>query len=296
MSFSSEVKEELSKISNLANKEAVKLELIGYILTNNVTIDGKNASFSTESEYNINRFSKLLNNLNIVNYSIGIQGKVYTINFKTNSIQSVLNIIKDDGKLDTVNFEVPNEEILKKSIVRGAFLGGGSINNPENKYHAEIIFRGKDEALFICDILNTYEIKLKLLEKNDKFSLYSKEGETISNMLAFIGANSAVLKFEEIRVMRDMRNNVNRVVNCETANLNKTINAALKQIEDIKLIKKMHKFEALSDNLKEIAELRIENPEASLVELGQMLKKPVGKSGVNHRLKAISSIAEELRN
>lgn len=295
MSFSSDVKEELSKISNLANKEAVKFEFIGYFLTSNVVVNKKDVSFSTESEYNINRFSKLLNNLNIVDYSIGIQGKVYTIYIGIDKIKERFQIINNDLKNIIEELKIPKDENVQKAIVRGALLGGGSINNPENKYHAEILFSGKKEANIIYDILKKYDIKFKLLEKNDRCSLYSKEGETIANLLAFIGANSAVLRFEEIRVMRDMRNNVNRVVNCETANLNKTINAAIKQIEDIKLIKKMNKFESLSDSLKEIAQLRIQNPEASLVELGKMLKNPVGKSGVNYRLKSISDIADDLR-
>ena len=289
MSFSSEVKEELSKISNLSNKEAVKFEFLGYLLTNNVVINKKNISFSTESEYNINRFSKLLNNLNILEYSIGIQGKIYTICIQ---IDKIINI-DIDNILEEL--KIQEDETIQKAIVRGALLGGGSINNPENKYHAEILFRSKKESNIVYEILKKYKIKLKVLEKDNRCSLYSKEGESISNLLAFVGANQAVLKFEEIRVMRDMKNNVNRVVNCETANLNKTINAAIKQIEDIKLIKKRNKYESLSDSLKEIAELRIKNPEASLVELGQMLKNPVGKSGVNHRLKSISEIAEELR-
>lgn len=296
MSFSSDVKEELSKISNLSNKEAVKFEFMGYILTSNVVINKKNVSFSTENEYNINRFSKLLNNLDIIDYSIGIQGKVYSINVQIDKIIDKLQIVNNDLNKFLNIVKIPEDESMQKAIVRGALLGGGSINNPENKYHAEILFSGKKEANIVYDILKKYDIKFKLLEKNDRCSLYSKEGETIANLLAFIGANSAVLRFEEIRVMRDMRNNVNRVVNCETANLNKTINAAIKQIEDIKLIKKMNKFESLSDSLKEIAQLRIQNPEASLVELGKMLKNPVGKSGVNYRLKSISDIADELRN
>ena len=123
----------------------------------------------------------------------------------------------------------------------------------------------------------------------------SKEGETISKILAFMGASSSVLKFEEIRVVRDMRNNVNRIVNCETANLNKTINASLKQIEDIKFIKDKNKFKNLPKNLQELAELRLKNPEASLAELGNMLDIKTSKSGVNHRMKAISEIANELR-
>lgn len=295
MSFSSEVKEELSKTATLANKDAVKAELIGYIITGNVTLNGKSVNFSTESEYNINRFSKLLNNLNIMNYSIGIQGKIYTISAKTTDVKKNFRAVDDTTSLNSFLEDILKQEVLKKALVRGAFLGGGSINNPENKYHVEISFRQEKESMIICNILQEYQIQFKLLKKSKGYSLYSKEGGTIANILAFMGASSSVLRFEEIRVMRDMRNNVNRMVNCETANLNKTINAALKQIEDIKLIKKMNRFENLSENLKEIATLRLENPEASLIELGNMLKVPVGKSGVNHRLKVISQIADELR-
>ena len=142
MSFSSETKEELSKISNLSNKKALKMELFGYFLTCNVGIYKKYISFSTESEYNINRFSKILNNLNILEYSIEIQGKVYTIKFKEENVIEVFQIISNNLEESLKKIEIPKEENLKKSIVRGAFLGGGSINNPENKYHAEIIFRG----------------------------------------------------------------------------------------------------------------------------------------------------------
>ena len=133
---------------------------------------------------------------------------------------------------------------------------------------------------------------MKEMQRKSGYSLYLKEGEEISKFLAFIGANLAVLKFEEIRVLRDMKNNINRRVNCETANLSKTINAAVKQIEAIKNIQRQGKFESLSDNLKEIAILRLENPDASLIELGQMLKEPIGKSGVNHRLKQLEELGK----
>ncbi len=297
MSFSSNVKEELSKLSTLSNKESVRAELIGYLITSNINIDEKNIKFSTESEYNINRFSKILSNLGIINHEIDIQGKIYTISFKKAYLLEKLQLGNEGIILeDNVNVKMQLEdEVCKKSIVRGAFLGGGSINNPENKYHLEIIFSSQENAIYISNIVKEYEIECKILEKSNRYSLYCKEGETISNLLAFMGASSSVLKFEEIRVVRDMRNNVNRLVNCETANLNKTINASLKQIEDIKLIKEKNQFKNLSKNLQEIAELRLKNPEASLLELGNMLDIPVGKSGVNHRLKAISEIADEIR-
>ncbi len=291
MSFSKNVKEELSKISNLSNKEAVRAELIGYLITNNVSIKGNQIRYSTESEYNINRFAKLLNNVNINKYNIDIQGKVFSItaNYKLNIDEIEINdnelILKDKVK------NLCTTEILQKAFIRGSFLGGGSINNPEKKYHLEIIYNNEKNIIYAEEILKDFNIQIKKLNN----TLYLKDGEEISKFLAFIGANQSVLKFEEIRVIRDMRNNVNRLVNCETANLNKTINAALKQIEDIKFIKKMKRFNELPENLKEIANLRVENPEISLVELGKMLSSPVGKSGVNYRLKAISNFADELR-
>lgn len=293
MSFSSNVKEELSKLSTLSNKVNVKAELIGYLISNNINIDERNIRFSTESEYNINRFSKLLSNLKVVDHKIDIQGKIFNISFKRIELLKELEVT---GKGIILKENISNlDETSKKAFVRGSFLGGGSINNPENKYHLEIIFSNKENAIFISNILKEYGIELKVLDKENKYSLYSKEGETISNLLAFIGAGKSVLQFEEIRVVRDMRNNVNRIVNCETANLNKTINASLKQIDDIKLIKEKNQFKNLSKNLQEIAELRLKNPDASLVELGKMLNEPVGKSGVNHRLKAIQEIADEIR-
>ena len=293
MSFSSDIKQELSKLSNLNNKKSVKSELLGYLITNNTTVENRIVKFSTESEYNINRFSKLLSNLNILDHEIDIQGKIFTISFRKEDLLSRIDNNIENGiiKEDLENFDEAN----KKALVRGAFLGGGSVNNPENKYHLEIVFTLRENAKYIADILKEYKIECKILDKNNKYSLYSKEGETISKILAFMGASSSVLKFEEIRVARDMRNNVNRIVNCETANLNKTINASLKQIEDIKFIKDKNKFKNLPKNLQELAELRLKNPEASLAELGNMLDIKTSKSGVNHRMKAISEIANELR-
>ena len=279
MSFSSEVKEELSKIGNLANKSSVKAELYGYYCSANVSEERGLMRYSTESEYNINRFSKLLNNVNISKYDIEMQGNKFSI-----------SISREESKILKENFEkfdVGSKEEEEKGYVRGAFLGGGSINNPKNKYHIEVKLKNMDMAEKIIDILDKSNINFKILQIKNNCSIYSKEGEEISKFLAFIEASRSVLKFEEIRVYRDMRNNINRLVNCETANLTKTVAAAVKQIEAINKLKKSGKFNELPENLKEIANLRIANPEASLVELGQMLKEPIGKSGVNYRLNTI---------
>jgi len=291
MSFSKKIKEELSKISNLANKDLVKAELLGYLITNNISIKNNKIKYSTESEYNINRFAKLLNNLNISKYEIEIQGKIFSINIRQMLQFDEIDYTDSKVILNEGIKSFCNSEQLEKALVRGSFLGSGSINNPEKIYHLEILYNCEQNVDIIMNVLSKFDIQMKKMNT----TLYLKEGEEISKFLAFIGANTSVLKFEEIRVIRDMRNNVNRLVNCETANLNKTINAALKQIDDIKFIKKMKKFNELPEGLQEMANLRLENPEVSLVELGKMLSSPIGKSGVNYRLKAISNFADDLR-
>ena len=238
--------------------------------------------------------------MEISNFKIDIKGKNYVITLpKTNSINEIKYSVNDieissafEEQIQNLNKIKEQEEMAIKALTRGIFLGSGSVNNPEKKYHLEIILSSKKNANIIKKLLLKMQIKFKELERKNGYSLYIKEGEEISKFLAFIGANSSVLKFEEIRVIRDMKNNVNRKVNCETANLNKTINAAVKQIDAIKKIKARGNFENLSENLREIANLRLENPDASLVELGQMLKNPIGKSGVNHRLNQLIELSK----
>ncbi len=272
-SFSRKVKEELSKLNNLSNKSLVKFELQGYLLTSNSN------KFTTENEYNINRFSKLLSNSGLDDFKIEMQGNKFCITTKKK--------IEIDQEINDI------EEA--KAIVRGSFMGAGSITDPKSKYHLEIVFQTEENALKVNHILNHFEINSKVLKRAKNYIIYLKDGEEISKFLAFIGANSSVLKFEENRVIRDVRNNVNRIVNCETANLNKVIKTSVKQIEDIKFIKKCNKFKELSEGEKELAYLRLNNPESSLTELGKMLDNPISKSGVNHRMKAIQKKAEEIR-
>lgn len=292
MSFSSEIKQELNKSNKLANKELIKYELMGYLISKNIDMIDKNTiKFSTESDYNINRFSKLLSNLEI-NHDINVTGKNFTITLKKNKIEDIVEINEEQILLkEEVEKEV-NEEKLKNIII-GIFMGAGSINNPEKKYHLEIDFKNNENLNKIEQILQKLGVNAKKMITDKKQSIYIKEGEEISKFLALIGANKAVMKFEDIRIQKDMRGKVNRLVNCETANLNKTINASIEQISAIKKLKANGKFNKLSDNLKEIANLRLENPDMSLIDLGQKLKQPVGKSGVNYRLKKIMEIANE---
>ena len=295
MSFSYDIKQELNKNSNLANKDIVKQELIGYLLSGNTSAEkDKKIKFSTESDYNINRFSKLLTNLNI-NHDINISGKTFCVTIKIKEINWIEikedNIIVKGQKEETQKTKQLEE--YQKALIRGLFMGAGSINNPENKYHLEMIVANKESLQQIKTILENLGIQIKTLYTKQKYSLYLKEGEEISKFLALIGANKAVMKFEDIRIQREMRGKVNRLVNCESANLNKTINASIEQIAAIKKLKETKKFNKLDDNLKEIANLRLENPDMPLSELGKLLKNPIGKSGVNYRLKKIMEIANE---
>ena len=292
MSFSSEVKQELNKNSNLVNKEIVKNELIGYLISRNIEIvEKKNIKFSTESDYNINRFSKLLTNLNI-NHHIEIVGRNFVIKLKKKDIQTLVEI-KDNLIYLKENYINGIKEEFLRAIVRGVFMGSGSINEPNKKYHLEISFNIEENLNGVISILKILGINTKKMIIENKKSLYIKEGEEISKFLALIGAAKAVMKFEEIRIRKEMRGKVNRIVNCETANLNKTINASIEQIAAIKKLKENGKFNNLSENLKEIANLRLENPDMALSDLGKKLDKPLGKSGVNYRLRKIMEIANE---
>ena len=276
MSFSGEVKEELSKLNNLANKEEIKYEFLGYLASDNVIVEKDHIKFSTESDYNIDRFAKIIRNVGIEDFEINVNGKVFSIEAK-------------GGKKRPGPFGSPLAPSALKAFMRGLFMGSGSINNPEKKYHLECKIRKKEDILNIVEIMKNNEIYLKQREN----TIYLKEGEEISKFLAFIGATKSVLKFEEIRVERHMNNKVNRLVNCKTANLNKVLNASVEQVEAIRKLKQSGEFEKLEDTLKEIAELRLDNPDMSFVELGQKLSNPIGKSGVNYRLKKIMKIAEE---
>lgn len=292
MSFSSDIKQELNKANSLVNKENVKFELMGYCISGNTdVIKGKNIRFSTESDYNINRFSKLLSNLEI-NHDMDVNGKTFHIVTKAFDIHKLEYLEIRENEI-CVKSEIKNIETDDqiKAFIRGCFLGAGSINNPENSYHLEIVLSNENNLKVFQELLSNFDIHIKELITKNRYSAYIKDGEEISKFLALIGANKAVMKFEEIRIQKEMRGKVNRIVNCETANLSKTINAAIEQIAAIKKLQEEGKFNKLDDNLKEIAILRIENPDMPLVELGKLLKEPLGKSGVNYRLKKIMEIA-----
>lgn len=181
--------------------------------------------------------------------------------------------------------------------MRGAFLAGGSVNNPEtSSYHLEIFSLYKEHNDSLCELMNTFGLNCKTLERKKGYITYLKEAEKITEFLIIVGANNALLRFEDVRIVRDMRNSVNRLVNCETANLNKTIGASIRQVENIRYIEQTVGLQVLPEKLREIAELRLNYPDVTLKELGEMVSGgAISKSGINHRLRKIDEIADKLR-
>ena len=198
-------------------------------------------------------------------------------------------------EMDIKNYTVLQRTCCKRAFIRGAFLASGSLSDPEKNYHFEIVCNREEKARQIQAVMNDFELDAKMINRKKYFVVYLKEGASIVDVLNIMEAPLSLMKLENVRILKDMRNTVNRRVNCETANINKTVAAAVKQIEDILFIKKEGGFGDLSPGLLEIAELRLQYPDVSLKELGTMLNPPVGKSGVNHRLRKLSDMAQKLR-
>ncbi|MCA1055395.1 DNA-binding protein WhiA [Rossellomorea aquimaris] len=228
------------------------------------------------------------------------KNNVYIVRIKEDT-RMILEDLKILGEGFTFIHDISESLIKKKcckrSYLRGAFLAGGSVNNPEtSSYHLEIfsLYAEHNEAL--SELMNTFGLNSKTLERKKGFITYLKEAEKITEFLNIVGAHSSLLRFEDVRIVRDMRNSVNRLVNCETANLNKTIGAALRQVENIKFIEKHVGLQVLPDKLREIAELRVNYQDVTLKELGEMVSGgTISKSGINHRLRKIDQIAEKIR-
>ncbi len=211
-------------------------------------------------------------------------------------ILTATGILSDENKISNQCYmPVIHSICCRRAYIRGAFLAAGSINDPEKNYHLEFVHGDVKQAQQLQNILHTFHLDAKMTYRKQYFVVYLKEGEQIADMLNIMQAHTALLKMENVRVWKDMRNSVNRKVNCETANLNKTVTAAIKQIEDIQYIQEQKEWKHLPETLLKTAELRLQYPEASLKELGLLMAPPVGKSGINHRLKKISNIAEQLR-
>ena len=197
--------------------------------------------------------------------------------------------------LSLVKNIVVQNACCRRAFIRGAFLASGSISDPEKFYHFEIVCATMAKAEQLKNIILTFSIDAKIVARKKYFVVYIKEGSQIVDILNVMEAHVALMNLENIRIMKEMRNSVNRQVNCETANINKTVSAAVRQLEDIEYIRDTAGLSSLPDNLYEIAQIRLDRPEATLKELGEALSPPVGKSGVNHRLRKLCAIAERLR-
>lgn len=218
-----------------------------------------------------------------------------------NGVQHILSelCIVSEGFLFTpgIDKSIIRSSCCRKAYLRGAFLAGGSVNNPEgSSYHLEIASMYEEHCQSLVELANKFQLNARCIERKKGFVFYIKEGQKIIEFLNIIGAHQALLRFEDIRIMKDMRNSVNRIVNCETANLNKTIGASMRQIENIRLLEKEMGLDNLPERLREVAEIRLKHPDVNLNEIGDMLKGNVSKSGVNHRLRKIDELADKLRN
>ncbi|HRF51354.1 MAG TPA: DNA-binding protein WhiA, partial [Trichococcus flocculiformis] len=238
--------------------------------------------YSFESELLVRRKMKLKkNNVYIVRLKQGVR-----------ELLSDLNIFDGLSFKTQVSEDIMNNNQKERSYLRGAFMAGGSVS----RYHLEIYSNYEDHNQDICDMMNHFDLNARTIERRNGFITYLKEAEKIADFLALIGAHNAMMKFEDVRIIRDMRNSVNRLVNCENANMNKTIDAAAKQVANIEFIEATVGLEKLPDKLKEIAVIRLENPDISLKELGEMIPSgAISKSGINHRLRKINDFADSLR-
>ncbi|WP_440912826.1 DNA-binding protein WhiA, partial [Enterococcus innesii] len=227
------------------------------------------------------------------------KNNVYIVRLKQETKRVLLDLDIMDGLMfqSHVSDEIMGNTQKMRSYLRGAFMASGSINNPEtSRYHLEIYSIYEEHNQDICDMLNAYGLNARALERRNGYISYLKGAEKIADFLTLIGATNSMLKFEDVRIVRDMRNSVNRLVNCETANMNKTIDAASKQIDNIEFIQDRVGLQALPEKLQEIAELRLEHPEVSLKELGEMIPSgAISKSGINHRIRKINEFADHLR-
>lgn len=198
-------------------------------------------------------------------------------------------------KLGTVNHSITTKSCCKRAYLRGAFIVAGSISDPNKFYHFEIVCSSMDQAQRLQEITESFDLDGKIVGRKAHYILYIKDGSKIAELLNIMEAHVGMMKFENIRIINEMRGSINRRVNCETANLNKTVSASVRQIEDIQLIQSTKGLSSLSESCEATALLRLENPDASLKELGEMMTPPMGKSGVNHKLRKISEIADTIR-
>ena len=313
MSFSSKVKEEICRHTDMDRKEAVAVlsgimkvsGTLAFTANRQITfrITTENAGIARLVFKMLKGYYNIQTRLMVKKSNSLKKNNIYMVviseEMGVRAILREVGILENDESIVTFDYgireSIVDTDETRRAYIRGAFLGGASISNPEKTYHLEFVTHDMEYAEALSKLINTYGLSSKVIQRKSSYIVYLKEGEQIVDLLNIIGAHNSLLELENIRIMKEMRNNVNRLVNCETANLSKTVNAAVRQVESIKLIQKEIGLSRLPKNLRDIAELRLNYPDESLKELGEMLDPPVGKSGVNHRLRRIEKIADELR-
>lgn len=311
MSFSGMVKEELSRQIS-SGRHCRIAEIAALLMTGGrITVVGEKPvlRFQMENDSVVRKYFTLLqktfNMLPVISVKesrYSKKGRIFYVDIsdpeKTELIlqSTKLGVRSEENKeLYLTNTLVVQQPCCKRAFLRGCFLASGSISDPEKGYHLEIVCTDREKAKLLQTLIHHFEIDARIVVRKNSYVVYMKEGARIVDMLAVMEAGQSLMNLENIRIVKEVRNTVNRKVNCETANINKTVNAAVKQIEDIRLVEREIGFQSLDERLAELAELRLQFPEATLKELGMMLTPKVGKSGVNHRLRRLSVMAKELR-
>ena len=293
MSFYSDVKEELARQYS-KSRHCQLAELAGMLeLEGSLNAESGAVTLATDNMLLYEKYEILLQKAFGITASTEMDGRqaakiLAALRWDGENFMGIpLNERRADGLL-------VQQTCCKRAFIRGAFMAAGSISNPNKSYHFEIVCRTMDQALQLQELMAGFEAAPKIVERKERYVIYLKEGSQIVDMLNVMEAYVSLMNLENVRILKEMRNSVNRKVNCETANIHKTVNAAVKQMEDIKRIQSTIGFEQLPNTLAEMAQVRLEHPEATLKELGTYLDPPVGKSGVNHRLRKLAEIAEKL--
>ena len=306
MSFSHDVKNEIAR-SEGEEHNCEQAELFGLLrISGSVSLSGRKVGihFTTENAALARRVLRLLKN------NFPVQTEVIMTRsrrLKKNNRYQVHVLPSDEARaaLSRLHLLSPLEEagsvLLKKegerrAFLRGVFLAGGSVNKPISDYHLELICDNLDMGQFIQKIMKGFSLPARIVDRKNSYIVYLKEGNAIASFLSLIGAPHSYLEFENIRVLKDMRNKVNRQVNCETANLNKVVQAAVRQLNAIRIIEDTVGLSTLPEPLQEAARLRREHQDLSVGELAALTEDSVGKSGFNHRLKKLEQLAEKLKD
>jgi len=304
MSFSGEVKEELTKhVSASRHCQIAELAALIHFCGSYKEPEGMPVlCFQTENQSVIRKYFTLLEKTFNISIDVVQEHSYSCLLEEKKLVYKVLQTVKLLDERDQVlSFEQPANAVLiknsccQRAFLRGAFLAAGSMSDPEKSYHLEIVCTNNVQAIQIRDMIQGFGIEAKIVLRKKYNVVYLKEGQSIADLLNVMEAHVSLMEFENFRIVKEMRNSINRRVNCEAANITKTVNASSKQIEDILFIRDHYGFNNLQNNLREMAEIRLNYPDATLKELGRYLNPPVGKSGVNHRLRKLSELAERIR-